>query len=320
MQGRRQDPLRTSGLWTNQAHMCEHKQLPFYSAILVLILVASLPGCSGVTSNPSQNSVEPLQTQVARVVVSTLAAYTVQAVGMTATRAAMPTSTPDFTFTPSLTPTATLTPTPSVPMVRVSATSNCRTGPTTAYNQLGVFHVGETAQVVGRSIYSDTWIVQLPSNPAITCWLWAGNATVVGDTSKLPVIPLPSTPTPLLSPTPLASFDVLYSSTVYCSGVYQLNFKITNTGGLTWESNRIIAEDLVTYEAHHTDANRFPNVISDCSLANNDQNLEAGEIGNTTSAGFSTKPGGHPFSATLLLCSQDGMAGTCIEKTITFKP
>src|SRR5512147_2285250 len=51
---------------------------------------------------------------------------------------------------PSPTATITLTPTPSVPMVSVSENTNCRTGPSVAYDLVGALLVGEQAVVVGK--------------------------------------------------------------------------------------------------------------------------------------------------------------------------
>lgn len=83
--------------------------------------------------------------------------------------------------------------------VTVSVDTNCRLGPGTLYEIVGVLPVGQVAEVVGRSASSDNWIISLPSNPAVTCWVWGQYATVSGDTSTLPVITPP--PAPTLTPT-----------------------------------------------------------------------------------------------------------------------
>jgi hypothetical protein len=142
------------------------------------------------------------QALIDQAVAETLGAQTQIAHAVQQTLTAMVTDTLQFTFTPSLTltPSQTLTTTPSptseAPRVSVSVDTRCRTGPGTIFDILGVLKVGETAEVVGRSHNSDNWIIKLPSNPAITCWLWAFYATVTGNTSALPVVPWPPTPTP----------------------------------------------------------------------------------------------------------------------------
>jgi hypothetical protein len=288
-----------------------------------VFVIANLAACS-LTRTPtavtelSQETSAPLETQVAVAIASTAAAQTALANALASTQTAMATATPEFTFTPSLPPTVAFTSTPTVPMVSVSTATNCRSGPTAAYDLLGVLSVGEKAEVVGRSKLTDTMIIRLPSHPNITCWLWAKYATVAGNTSGLPLINVPPTPTP--PPAPEGSFTVAYSATITCNGAYQLKFLITNTGSLTWESNRIKATDKVTNEENIKSRDTFPDVNDGCSLASNAQNLEKGEVATTTSGGFTADPSGHSFKTTITLCSEDGMNGTCQDKTVTFTP
>lgn len=291
--------------------------------VLTGIALLILTSCNVVMGTPrATNTYTPTTDQQALIdqaVAETRAAQTQIAFFVQQTLAMMLTDTPQFTFTPSLTLTPSLTPTispsptPETPRVSVSADTNCRSGPGTVYDKLGVMLVGQTAEVIGRSHNSDNWIIKLPSNPNITCWLWAYYATVTGDTSGLPVYPTPSTPTPAIS------FTVAYSSIEFCGGFWGIEFQITNTGIITWESNRITATNLVTSETKTVDRNSFPN-LSGCVVASADDNLEPGEIGITTSAGFAANPAGQNMAATIRVCSLDGMAGTCLEKTINFTP
>jgi hypothetical protein len=239
---------------------------------------------------------------------------------------ALPTDTlvPTSTATPapiaSPAPAETLVPTSSVPMASVSLTTNCRNGPTTAYDVLGVLNVGETARVVGRSLLTDTMIIELPSRPSVTCWLWAQNASVTGDIASLPLIPIPATPTPKATLPAGASFKVIYLSTIQCGDKYALKFKITNTGNVTWESNSIFAFNEDTNENTSVSYDTFPNYLDGCTLANNDQNLEASEVGISTSGEFSTNPYAHDFTVAIRVCSRDGLAGSCLEQVIKFTP
>lgn len=125
------------------------------------------------TENPGQN---PTETQSAATLTETL----------------LPSE------TPSITPTAT----PSIPMVSVSANTNCRKGPGVVYDLLTALLVGEEAEIVGKYTVTDPdyWIIEKDS---VTCWLWGEYATVEGDISKLPEMIPPPTPTP--SPTPTAT-------------------------------------------------------------------------------------------------------------------
>jgi PBP1b-binding outer membrane lipoprotein LpoB len=292
------------------------------TAILVIVMVIS--ACSGkpvtVTSEASQEPTVPIETLVAEAFAGTSAAQTAIANAVAATLTSMATNTPEIPMVPSHTPTVTYTPSPSIPMVSVSSATNCRSGPDTNYPLLGILKVGESAQVVGRNIYNDTWIIKLPSNPTTTCWLWGQYATAVGDIAGVPIIPNPATPVPQASLQPDIRFHVVYWATSRCDGNYELKFKITNTGILTWESNSVYAKDLVTNEERSTSYDSFPDVTDNCSLASDDLSLEQDEIGITTSGEFTDNPAGHVFTATIRLCSQNGLGGTCRNETLKFTP
>jgi hypothetical protein len=202
-------------------------------------------------------------------------------------------------------------------MVSISVQTNCRVGPGTAYDVLGIMNVGETAQVVGRSASSDYWIIKLPSNPAITCWLWGKYATVVGNKSGLPIIAPPPTPTP--SPTLPASFLLTYDSYDSCSGNYFVKFKIVNNGSITWDSIRLRITDVTLGTTREGYSESFGNLVG-CTAVSVDDNLEPGETGFSSSMYYAYNPSGHHFSATIKICSGAGETGTCLEKTITFVP
>jgi hypothetical protein len=176
---------------------------------------------------------------------------------------------------------------------------------------------------LARSSAGDYWIIKLPSNPAITCTIWGQYATVSGDASKLPVFTPIATPTSAATATLGASFIVTYYAIEVCgAGDWGIKFQIVNNGALTWESNRVVATDLVSSESNSETRDFFPNYNeSGCALASSDLNLEAGETGFTSSNDFFVaNPAGHSFTATIRVCSLDGLAGTCLDKTITFTP
>jgi uncharacterized protein YgiM (DUF1202 family) len=277
--------------------------------VLVCASACNLPAGSGGTTPATS---VPVNTQVAQMVAATQAAQTELANQATASMAAMESNTPQFTFTPSLTPTLTFTFTPTVPMVTVSVATNCRSGPGDPYSILGVLAVGQSAQVVGQNTQMGYWIIQLPTSGA-TCWLWNQYATVSGDTSGLPLVNPPPTPTPA------ASFKVAYASYQTCSSGYGIKFQITNDGSLTWASNQVTATDANAMATETVSYDKFPNYkSSDCSLISSILSLDPGETGNTSVFGFPGLPTGHHFTATIKVCSQTGLAGVCLEKTIKF--
>ncbi len=179
--------------------------LSLASAILILLSACNLSRDAddgGTTGDPVADS----QTQIAQAVILT--------------QTAIGPATPTNTFTPSLTPTITLTSTPDKLMLTVSTDTNCRTGPGAPYDIIAVLMPGTPAEVVGKNASGDTWIIKLPSNPSVTCWLWGQFATVVGDTSGLTIY------TPPPTPTPSAGFTVPYISIADCMGWYGFRFEL----------------------------------------------------------------------------------------------
>ncbi len=215
--------------------------------------------------------------------------------------------------------TPTFTPSLEGVTVSVSVDTNCRTGPGTAYDILGALLVGQTADVVGRSANSDNWIIQLPSNPAIICWVWGQYATAVGDTSQLPIFDTPPTPTPSIS------FTVSYVGLVGpCGGgQYTLRFLINNTGSLTWESVRLDIVDNTTATTLTHQRDFFRSFLPGCSLGDFNYNFEPGESGETANVNpgqFTYDPTGHSITATITVCETDGMGGQCMSKTLNITP
>jgi len=305
----------------------------FVSIVITIPLVLSACSLTGPSiiaptdSNPAA-STAAFQTEVAGIVFGTQAAQTALGGAVAQTLAAIVTNTPEFTPTPSLTPMPSLTYTPTIsltpnyPRVSVSVETNCRSGPGTVYDKLGVLRVGETAEVVGRDSGSGNWIIRLPSNPAIICWLWRNYATVVGETTAVPVFTIPPTPTQKFTSTPEASFSVSYVDVTACAPAYAFHFQVNNTGKVTWESIRIVITDTTASSTttHTLDSFRS---YEGCALEINQLNLDPGEgghVANINPGQLNYDPTGHQFTAVVTVCSQDGLAGTCLSKTINFKP
>jgi uncharacterized protein YgiM (DUF1202 family) len=114
-------------------------------------------------------------------------------------------SNPVVTETPSLTPTVTLTPTSSAPQVTVTSATNCRTGPSTAYDLIYTMQPGQVATLVGKYTPLNYWIINMPAGG--TCWLWGQYAVVTGSAASLPDFAPPATPTPSVPADP-SSFKV----------------------------------------------------------------------------------------------------------------
>ena len=158
-----------------------------------------LPGGASATEDRALQGAE-LETSVAQTVVAEI---TLLAENQPTATQAPPTETPlpSHTPEPSASPTITLTPTLETPMIEVSTATNCRRGPSTAYEIIGVLEEDESAEVVGRAADQDYLVIDNPDRDG-SCWLWTGVAEVSGPLSGLPLLDTPPTPTPSVTPTP----------------------------------------------------------------------------------------------------------------------
>lgn len=217
---------------------------------LIMCLILSCTMATNVPAGEDTNSptTDP-QVLIDQAVQDTMAAVTQVALSVQQTVAAMGGNTTQFTQTPSLTPTA------GNVQVSVSVETNCRVGPGTMYGILGVLFVGQTAEVVGRSASSDNWIIKLPSDPTITCWVWGQYATVTGDTSNLAVIAPPPMPTlTITSPAPEIIIPVLPGSaslTIVNNGVttiFYVYFSLSTNSN--WGSDQLGSSTIATGQSY----------------------------------------------------------------------
>jgi len=282
-----------------------------YSSLMLIALAACYPGLLPPSNvSPGEPTTDP-QLLIGQAVTQTFGAQTQIAQAVQQTMAAM------VTETPSLTPSPSFTFTPEIARVTVSVQTNCRTGPGVVYDILGVLPVGQSAEVIGRNASGDTWVIRLPSNPAIICWLWGQNATVSGNITGLTIY------TPPPTPTPAPGFTVSYLQTVTCAGMYAFRFQLVNNGGVTWKSNRVEVNDLTSATTKSFTDDYFTDYTGCGPFANQYSDLEPGEsgvTGNWSTGLLNYNPAGHNITATFTLCSQDGMAGICTSKSISFTP
>ena len=154
-------------------------------SMLILAVLACQPGPAPaptfiVTVQPitPPPSTLPFQTATPVILEATVpATFTLEATGL-----------------PTFTPTDTLIPSPTIPLVSVSAATNCRTGPGRAYDRVLVVDVGITYEVIGKNTLDNYWVIKMPNGGQ--CWLWGQYASTVGDVNDLPEMVPPPTPTP----------------------------------------------------------------------------------------------------------------------------
>lgn len=114
---------------------------------------------------------------------------------------------PTSTFTPE--PAVTLPPlptdAPSKVIITVRETTNCRSGPSGAYDIVGALAAGLQAEATGRNSALNYWIIKNP-NKAGTCWLWGEHAIIIsGDAARLEEFAAPPTVTaaPVIAAAPV---------------------------------------------------------------------------------------------------------------------
>ncbi len=221
---------------------------------------------------------------------------------------------PEVTFSPTstLSPLPGFTATPSVPMMSVSVDTNCRVGPGKAYEIVGAILVGETSEVIAKDPTGNYWYIRNPDKPGGFCWAWGEYATIVGNTTFLPVYTPP--PTPTAAP----DFEVKYSNMDSCVG-WWVEFTIKNVGAMPFESISMTVKDTVTSVSLSSVYNEFTN-IKGCVSSTSIDSLEPGDSTVVSSPAFSYNPDGNKMKATINLCTGDGLTGICVSQTISFKP
>ena len=293
----------------------------------VLILLAAAQAC--VPGQPLPDDLSVINTAVA----GTLAAATQTTVpGLPVTGDGSPTLTVTSTGiaespTPTMTvlaPTATMTAlslttatpilTPGVVQLYVSVPTNCRLGPSVQYTRVGGLQLGQVANVVGRNATGDYWIIRNPSRANENCWLWGQYATVVGDTSNLPVV----LPPPL--PTPVPGFDAALNDLESCPGSgWWLDIALENNGGITFQSLFMTLRDtdtgteLVLYQDNFIDRDG-------CNVQEDQGDLDPEDTVVVSSPAFSYDPAGHEIRTRITLCSGPGQSGTCLSESFDFTP
>ncbi len=280
------------------------------SVLLCAALACALPGVS--TPDPNVMGTTIAQTIIAGVT------QTAQPV-IPITGLESPTATQTFTpEPPTLTPTQTLTATPAftftplVPLISVSVPTNCRVGPGKVYDRVGALLVGEVVEIYGRDPTGEYWYIRNPDAGEEFCWLWGEYATLIGNTTILPVYTPPPTPTP--SAVIQASFDGIDT----CVG-WWVEIELKNTGGITFRSMSLTIRDRVTDVVLSQTADSFTD-LTGCRSSNTADTLTPGGTHTVSSPPFAYNPTGHELRATVTLCSGKGQTGACASDVIKFTP
>ena len=223
------------------------------------------------------------------------------------------------TQTPGEDTSFTATPTdysvePGDAKVFMSENTNCRAGQGTSFELLTFLLKGEEAEIVGIDTSGSYWYIRRPDQPTAFCWLWAKYATPTGPYESLPVY------TPVPTPTPGFDFEISYHSTIgLCGGFYVLQYRITNSGSVTLESWRTTSTDHTggSVPVPNQQDKFFDN--TGCAPIGDKLNLLPGET-YFVNAMYTNDPAGHDITVAAYICSNDGLGGGCISRTIRHTP
>jgi hypothetical protein len=201
---------------------------------------------------------------------------------------------------------------PSIPMVSVTVNTNCRFGPGQAYEYLGALLEGETAELVGRDDGGNFWVISNPDNPGEHCWITAAYAQVSGDTSVVPVMTPPPTPTN----TPVSLNFVLDEPVhLVCDGDHFVNFRVRNTGAQALSSFHLDIEDFDMGAMFGFTGSSFRSGSGCVSMLSD--SLDPGGEAFIQFGSFSYDPYGHSWRISAKMFRENGLGGAWVEKVFT---
>ncbi|HSA99483.1 MAG TPA: hypothetical protein VLE49_02455 [Anaerolineales bacterium] len=292
----------------------------------LLGLIIASQACVGMAPEVSTPDPHSIDTAIA----GTMAAAATQTAQAWVTET--PTSTAAPTKTLSATPFPTFTLVIAMPLVYVTKSTHCRSGPGEDYPSIVALKAGEAAQAVGRSRDAKYWIIRNPKRPSQLCWLSGKYASVTGVAGILSVFTAPPKPTRTRTPKPptrvptkkpvatvAPTFTASYSSTVNCTGSqWFAQIELANTGKVTFQSVFLIVEDTVTGDIFTSNSDDFIN-SNGCSSDTVDTLPPATTL-KVSLPPLTKDPTGHLLNAGINLCTKPGGNGACAIRVITFTP
>ncbi len=225
---------------------------------------------------------------------------------------------PSLTFTPysifgASTPTSSV-----IPLLSVSAPTNCRNGPGKAYGVEGTLMKGEIVEVYARSPTNEYFYIRNPDPGVEFCWVWGEYASASGSLLVLPVLLPPPTPSPTMTPTPIPSFDMEFIDSIKCGG-WMMNIQVTNTSPQPFKSMVIEVKDEVTEVELRASSDEFTQRDGCLKTVTKDR-IDPFETFIISSPPFEYNPKRHPFRAFITLCTEKGQSAGCITRKLNFKP
>jgi len=149
-----------------------------------------------------------------------------------------PTHAPNVPEPPAVTPTATEA-TESVPSIEQGppiavglVNSNCRWGPDAVYDIVDYLLQDQQTPILGRDAQWFWWLVERVDLPG-TCWVANNLTDELGDTSQVPIILAPPTPTPVDVQAPTLKLSHSPISPL-SNQVVIIDVSASDPGGITW--------------------------------------------------------------------------------------
>jgi len=159
--------------------------MPKIKKLFLIALCSLLAACN----MPATDSEENLNDQAATIVALTIATENIS----TPTKENTPQPTPTLAVTN--TPKPTITPTYSVPMIKLTENTNCRSGPGQSFDILTTLLAGASVEIVGKHSTENYWVVKAEGMDE-PCWLWGEFATTSGSYWVVPTMSAPPTAAP----------------------------------------------------------------------------------------------------------------------------
>jgi len=192
----------------------------------------------------------------------------------------------------------------------MSVDTNCRTGPGSLFEKVGVVHKDQSTIVVGREPKGEFWYVQNPDRPGEFCWLWGEYGEFSGNTLAIISMPVPTSA--------VSSYSVTFDSLQKCSA-WWVNFKLVNKTDAVFQSMTMVMTDTKKPATVNLNSNDFSKSVG-CEPPVNQGSLGANGTIVVSSLPLNYSPKGNAMTAKFTLCLDKNMGGTCLSQEIQFTP
>lgn len=300
------------------------RSYPYLILVIFLITACVIPGLS----SPGAEVVSTVTTEIPQELPATFTPGITPSLTLTFTPTLIyltprfPSETPTETPRPgteTVTPEITDTATPGPVTISVTRPTHCRSGPGKQFEIVGSLLVGMKANVVGREPTNQYWYIENPYVFTEYCWVWGQYAEFEGNSLLVPLVTSPPTPTTTGSAIPTLDFDLKGSGFQSCNGTFWMNIEITSASQSIFESVKIEVFDKDKSIIRVLAANNFAAAIGCDGLTVNDK-VTMGVAVLASSAKFDYNFKGNAMQASVTVCTEDDLKGTCTTKQIPLTP